>query len=107
MRNYFKTSKGHTVFFNDNIPESIETAWRAAQGIDGDWVGISIYRPVPIAGDWDDCPIIGHRSRHSILAEMFMATDPEELQLLAGELAQINDAWTAVGRSAPLAAVAA
>lgn len=103
-KNYFKSRNGHVFFFFDNVPESVESAYRAAVFVDD---APSIFRPPQFAGPWDACPIVGHRPRTEILRDLSTETDKEELANLASELQAVEGAFLDAGRPVPLQSVAA
>lgn len=103
MKNYFKAA-GHLFFFHDAVPESVESAFRAAVFVAEN---PAIFRPSQFAGPWDACPVIGHRPRADILRDLSTETDEEELLRLSDELVALETCFEDVGRKAPLMAVAA
>ena len=67
MRNYFKVN-GSFIFFEDTLRLSTERAYAAAVMAGGGC--ISIWRPPPVHGPWDNVDLIGHRSRVSIINDI-------------------------------------
>ncbi len=104
MKNYLKTKSGRIFTFVDTVPESLESAWLAAV-FDG--TPICIYRPARFEGPWDTCPVIGHRTRGEVLADLSMESDEDELDRLHDELSSLDYEYQRVGRRVPLTAVAA
>ena len=90
MRNYFKTSAGAFVFFFGNVLESVEDAYAAVtlQAPDEQPV---LFAPVAFAGPWQACPIVGHRRREDIAAELVEETDEEAAFRLAEELLALDE----------------
>jgi len=104
--NYFKCSDGQLFFFDDTVVEDITRALKGAREVSEE---VSVYRITPIPGPWDRLSVIGHRKRGQIISDISnTADDSEDLPYLYNELALLDNAYYAAGRtSVPVQAVAA
>jgi hypothetical protein len=99
--NYFKNTDGTLTFFNDMSEGGVILALRRAKKND---TVAAVFRPVPTPGLWDSLPIVGHRGRRAILADLAACdadTPVDHLDALHYELDAIHEAFASVGRTVP------
>jgi hypothetical protein len=74
MKNYFKGVKdGHSakfMFFHDETIWDIQGAFHEAQMWEEDGYKLSVWNPVSLPGKWDRLPLIGHRCKSEVQADL-------------------------------------
>ena len=100
MLNYFRVkNRDVCVFFDDSdytkTAEAFDEAKYVAQMLSN--TKPVLYRPCSIEGPWNNSPLVGHRDRAEIMADIEMAQTVEECISYSAELDALKKRFDGVG----------
>ena len=94
MRNYFRIKNTELCFFFDDesIVDTTAAHKQAGDGAAalGEADGVVLYRPCIVEGPWNNTPLVGHRDRADILADISDATEVDDCVARSLELQALD-----------------